>query len=44
MDPDEQDILFINSAKKFNVSAMQCLIGFSFASPEAKERFERRAT
>lgn len=43
VDQEEQDIIFINTAKKFNSSAGQCLIGFSFSHPEAKERFERRA-
>jgi hypothetical protein len=36
---EEQDIIFINSAKKFNSSAGQCLIGFSFENAEAKKKF-----
>ena len=42
LDPEEDDIIFINSAKKFNDSASQCLIGLSFSNSEAKEKFEAR--
>lgn len=40
VNPEEQDIIFINTAKKFNTSAGQCLIGFAFKKPQAKELFE----
>ena len=40
VDAEQQDILFINSAKKFNSSAGQCLIGFAFEKPEGKQSFE----
>lgn len=30
VEPEEEDIIFINTAKKFNTSAGQCLIGFRF--------------
>lgn len=43
--PDEEDIIFINSAKKYNSSAGQCLLGISFTQPnqeEYKKKFEER--
>lgn len=43
VNPEEEDIIFINTAKKFNSSAGQCLIGFAFKKPQAKELFEERA-
>ena len=40
VDPETDDIIFINSAKKFNDSASQCLIGLSFSDGDAKDKFE----
>ena len=42
VDPETDDIIFINSAKKFNDSASQCLIGLSFSDCDAKDKFEER--
>lgn len=39
INPEENDVIFINTAKKFNTSAAQCLIGLSFSNPEAKDNF-----
>jgi hypothetical protein len=36
---EEEDIIFLNSAKKFNESAGQCLIGLAFAQPDSKAKF-----
>ncbi len=33
INPEENDIIFINSAKKYNSSAGQCLLGVSFTQP-----------
>lgn len=33
----------MNSAKKYNVSASECVIGLEFFKPEYKKDFERRA-
>jgi hypothetical protein len=43
VDSEENDIIFINSAKKFNSEASQCLLGLSFSHGEAKNTFEERA-
>ena len=43
IDPEAEDINFLNTAKKFNSSAGQCLIGLSFRKPEHKAAFEQRA-
>lgn len=43
IEADEEDIIFLNTAKKFNTSAGQCLIGLSFNQPEHKAIFEERA-
>ena len=37
IDPDESDIIFMNSAKKYNSSAGQCLLGVSFTQPNHEE-------
>lgn len=37
--PEEEDIIFINTAKKFNSSAGQCLLGLSFAESNHKKLF-----
>ena len=45
INPDENDIIFINSSKKYNSSAGQCLLGVSFTQPNQetnKEKFEKR--
>lgn len=45
INPDENDIIFMNSAKKYNSSAGQCLLGVSFTLPnqeENKVKFEKR--
>lgn len=43
INPEEEDIIFINTAKKFNSSAGQCLIGLSFTQPDSKLKFEERS-
>jgi hypothetical protein len=43
IDPEADDIIFLNTAKKFNSSAGQCLLGLSFKRPEHKAAFEERA-
>lgn len=42
IDPTKESIIFLNTAKKFNSSAGQCLIGLSFLQPENKKIFEDR--
>lgn len=37
IDPEENDIIFMNSAKKYNSSAGQCLLGVSFTLPNQEE-------
>jgi len=37
IDPDENDIIFMNSAKKYNSSAGQCLLGVSFTQPNHEQ-------
>jgi hypothetical protein len=33
INPEEEDVIFLNTAKKFNSSAGQCLLGLSFSKP-----------
>lgn len=42
IDPAQEDITLINTAKKFNSSVGQCVIGLSFQLPEHKQAFESR--
>ncbi len=42
IDPTKESIIFLNTAKKFNSSAGQCLMGLSFFQPENKKLFEER--
>lgn len=42
INPEEQEIILLNSAKKYNVSASECVIGLEFAKPEFKKQFEAR--
>ena len=42
IDPDADDIIFLNTARKFNSSTGECLMGVAFDEPEGKERFEER--
>lgn len=42
IDPEKEDIIFINTARKFNSSAGQCLIGLHFIEPANKKSFEER--
>ena len=37
IDPEENDIIFMNSAKKYNSSAGQCLLGVSFTQPDQEK-------
>jgi hypothetical protein len=34
--------VFINSAKKYNVSSGECMVGVEFTNPEFKKSFEER--
>lgn len=42
INPEQEEIILMNSAKKYNVSASECVIGLEFVQPEFKKLFEQR--
>ena len=40
IDPEQQEIILLNSAKKYNASASQIVMGVEFISPDTKKDFE----
>lgn len=40
--PEENELIFMNSAKKYNVSSGEIMVGVEFESPEFKDAFEER--
>lgn len=44
INPEQEEIILLNSAKKYNVSASECVIGLEFTRPEFKKQFEARVS
>jgi hypothetical protein len=44
INPEEAEIILINSTKKHSASASECVIGLEFVQPEFKKSFEERST
>lgn len=44
INPEEEEIILINSAKKYNASASQVVLGLEYFDPSFKPLFEKRVT